>query len=93
MTMHELYKQHGHALGCTGYGEFCKLWPKLDQPAKIGVRQGETEPPVYEWYRPKKSSNAHECIAHCEARHQLDSSLGMRVVLLDGTVIREWHAK
>ncbi len=100
MTMYALYKKHGQALECTTFGQFCELWPKvcalLDEPAQIECLEAELVrgvPCVY-WIV------AHGAIDHASVAECIDVAHGeefaqdaRRVVLLDGTVIREWPAK
>ena len=91
MTLHELYVKHGAALGCVYYSRFRKLWPKvcalLDAPARYeyAVHAGMR----VEW------ANRHESsAAECIKKASREVGYGMRrIVLLDGTVIREWGAK
>jgi hypothetical protein len=90
--MHALYKKHGQALGCTGYGQFCELWPKvcalLDAPARLQEYPGGCAfygPPLQFDTVSEALEDMHDRVAAPNARR-------VRVVLLDGTVIREWVA-
>ena len=85
MTNHELYLRHGPAIGCDSYGTFCKLLELLDAPASYKYA---LYAPYLVWVVRHDGS-----AASCILRAARQPGFGRRrVVLLDGTVIREWTA-
>lgn len=90
MTTHQLYQRHAAALGIDSYTTFCKLLALLDAPARVEFYSNE-----HKWKHVFLGSYAvgsclcdmFERIAQPPHARGFD---GIRVVLLDGTVIREW---
>lgn len=89
MTTHQLYLRHSAALGIDSYNTFCKLLELLDAPANVeSCIKGRWFVVSY------PSASVARCIRYCYAAQNEDKRIGeqtsRRVVLLDGTVIREW---
>lgn len=103
MTLHQLFLKHGNALECaklarelstpelgvSEFGAFCKVIELLDTPAQIEFRDthgtGNWLPTFYGVHSVAKM------LRGCFAVRKM-SKTDCRVVLLDGTVIREWGA-
>jgi hypothetical protein len=102
MTLHQLYLRHGTAFDCAklaqemstpehGVSEFeafCKIWPRvcalLEAPAEVYIsRTGKR-------WRKVDSDSLWLMLTVVIERELWANGYNVRVVLLDGTVIREW---
>jgi hypothetical protein len=83
MTTDELYQRHASALGIDSYGTFCKLLELLDRPARAQYQGVLTFNKWYTW----TNGSVAECLRATLSREQ---GHAYRIILLDGTVIREW---
>jgi hypothetical protein len=82
--------------GVSEFEAFCRVWPKvcvlLDMRAVLecyDARTGRWWVPTWNWYTPKTVAEGIEKAMSCE----IISLNRRRIVLLDGTVIREWGAQ
>ena len=89
-TLHEHY--HADPRGADSFGKWIedRIWESLQRPA----RWVERGPGVPFWidYGSITPRTVATCIALAVERRAKIPQLQMRVVLLDGTIIREWAA-
>ena len=94
MTNEELYAKHGVKRGCTSFDAFCKALKLLDAHCIIQEQgSGGVWFDAETWYN---TGRAMVAVSKwwADAKHWICPP-AYRVVLLDGTVIREWseHAQ
>lgn len=87
MTTHQLYQRHASALGIDSYGTFCKLLELLDAPALGQVLWKD------EWNTFTNDAKPYTLAFCLVLVHEMAAARPdrqHRIVLLDGTVVREW---
>lgn len=97
MTNRELFKKHANATGVHDLGTFCQVLALLDAPAKQEFYGDDAEWIGWPANHCKATRNVAAALVDSidrAAQHEsVRGFLKMRVVLLNGTVIREWPTK
>lgn len=104
MTAHELYKRHAPALGIDSYDTFVKVCELLDMPARISI-YGDKQDGRKRWSKRSEGTRGSVGRLLVHAYSTSDTLPGpgqnalkplvqrvrrLRIILLNGTVIREW---
>ena len=85
MTTHQLFIRHSAALGIDSYNTFCKLLELLAVDCRVEVLAcGAWTRTAFAPHNNSLSEAILGVIEHRQATH------AYRIVLLNGTVIREW---